>query len=182
MLDALPTAERMHQQQQACACGAVCPGRLHHYWECPVAQAVVTTLNNQLHMCGVQADVYRPHVWLARLPCTAVHAGVWLVVVLAALLGMDKGRKLLFAWAQRMAQHPPASQHQVSEQQQHHIMLASKLATATFWDMLYDFVGVSDSHPEWEGKVGLTHPFLCMVPATEQSPSKVCVRRLVLPG
>jgi hypothetical protein len=179
MLDALPTAERMHHHQQVCACGVVCPGRLHHYWECPVAQAVVTCLNNQLHMCDVQADVYRPHVWLARSPCTAVHAGVWLVVALAALLGMDKGRKLLFAWAQRMAQQPPASQHEILVQHQHHIMLASRMATATFWDMLHDFVGVNDCHPEWEGKVGITHPFLYMVPATEQSPSKVCVRRIM---
>lgn len=182
MLDALPTAERMHQHQQTCACGVVCPGRLHHYWECPVAQAVVTLLNDQLHMSGVQADVFRPHVWLARSPCTAVYAGVWLVVSLAALLSMDKGRKLLFAWAQRMTQQPPASQHQALEQQQRHVLLASKLARATFWDMLHDFVGVCDCHPEWESMVGLDHPFLYVVPATEQSPSKLCVRRLIQDG
>jgi hypothetical protein len=178
MLDALPTAERMHQPQEVCACGVVCPGRLHHYWECPVAQAVVTVMRDQLHLCGVQVDVYRPHVWLARSPCTLVHAGVWLVVALAALIGMDKGRKLLYLWSQRLIQQPPLSPQQVVEQHQHHVMLASKLAAATFWDMLGDFVGVSDCHPEWEGRVGLTHPFLCMEPATEQAPSKVRIRRL----
>jgi hypothetical protein len=178
MLDALPTAERMHLAQETCACGVVCPGKLHHYWECPVAQAVVAMLRDQLHLNGMQIEVCRPHVWLGKSPCTRVHAGVWLVVALAALLGMDKGRKLLYVWAQRMAQQPPLSQHQVLEQHQHHIVLASKLAVATFWDMLIDFVGVGDCHPEWEGKVGLAHPFLCMTPATEQAPSKVCVRRL----
>jgi hypothetical protein len=182
MLDALPTAERMHHTQEACACGVVCPGRLHHYWECPVAQAVVTVLRDQLHMCGVQVDVYRPHVWLARSPCTLVHAGVWLVVALAALLAMDKGRKLLYVWSQRLTQQPLLSPHHILEQHQHHIMLASKLASATFWDMLGDFVGVGDCHPEWEGRVGITHPFLYVVPATEQAPSKVCVRRLILQG
>jgi hypothetical protein len=107
-----------------------------------------------------------------------VHAGVWLVVALAALIGMDKGRKLLYLWSQRLIQQPPLSPQQVVEQHQHHVMLASKLAAATFWDMLGDFVGVSDCHPEWEGRVGLTHPFLCMEPATEQAPSKVRIRRL----
>jgi hypothetical protein len=178
MLDALPTAERMHQSQQACACGVVCPGRLHHYWECPVAQAVVAVLQDQLHLSGVQVALCRAHVWLARSPCTVVHAGVWLVVALAALLGMDKGRKLLYGWSQRMAQQPPLPQQQFLQQHQQHVLLASKLAVATFWDMLCDFVGVNDCRPEWEGRVGAAHPFLCMTPAAEQVPSKVCVRRL----
>lgn len=182
MLDALPTAERMHHSQEACACGVVCPGRLHHYWDCPVAQAVVLVLRDQLHLCGVQVDVCRPHVWLARSPCNLVHAGVWLVVALAALLAMDKGRKLLYLWSQRLAQQPFLSPQHVSQQHQHHIMLASKLATATFWDMLVDFVGMGDCRPEWEGRVGIAHPFLCVVPATEQIPSKVQVRRRNPPG
>jgi hypothetical protein len=179
MLDALPTAERMHHAQEQCACGADCPGRLHHYWECPVAQAVVKVLHDQLALNGVQVAVCRPHVWLARRPCSRLHAGVWLVAALAALLAMDKGRKLLFVWAQQLAQQPPLSQQHVMEQHQHHIVLASKLAVATFWDMLHDFVGMGDCRPEWEGKVGAGHPFLYVVPATEQARSKVCVHRLI---
>jgi hypothetical protein len=111
-----------------------------------------------------------------------VHAGVWLVVALSALLAMDKGRKLLFVWSQRMAQQPPLSPQHALGQHQHHVMLASKLATATFWDMLIDFVGVGDCRPEWEGRVGIAHPFLCVMPATGQAPSKVHVRRLNQPG
>ena len=43
-----PTAGRLHASEQRCGagCSAVSPGRMHHFWECPVAQAVVAVLTD----------------------------------------------------------------------------------------------------------------------------------------
>ena len=65
VLDGLPTSARMHMLGQTCACGILAPGRLHHYWECPVAQAVVHTIDTQLPQ---HHHVRRINVWLAKVP------------------------------------------------------------------------------------------------------------------
>jgi hypothetical protein len=41
-VDGKPTLARMHAVGGSCTCGLVAPGTLHHYWQCPVAQGVVT--------------------------------------------------------------------------------------------------------------------------------------------
>jgi hypothetical protein len=38
------------------------------------------------------------HLWVGRLPHEGLHKGVWRVVMLAALLGMDIARQLLAKW------------------------------------------------------------------------------------
>jgi hypothetical protein len=47
-LDGLPTAARMHLLGEPCACGALAPCRRHHFWDCAVAQAVLTELHRGL--------------------------------------------------------------------------------------------------------------------------------------
>ena len=107
VLNGLPTAERMHLQECRCVCGPAVvgqpPDRLHHYWECPVAQSVVHVLQQQL--VGWYAHALQPHhVLCMKCPCCAgapgdpspartLHKGVWRVVCLAAINAMDEGRR-----------------------------------------------------------------------------------------
>jgi hypothetical protein len=147
VLDGLPSAARMHMLGVSCDCGAVAPDRQHHFWGCPVAQAVTQVLQQQL---PPQCHMQRVNVWLCRPPSPIVHAGVWQVVCLAAVISMNKGRKLLY----KLSKSQPA----LSAQQR--IDIACKVAVATFWDMLVDFVGVGMCSPLWLAEVGLAHPFL----------------------
>ncbi len=105
VFNGLATAERMRQQDYECVCGPVVggqPGRRHHYWECPVAQAVVAAMQQQL--VGWMSGVLQPHHVLCMrcpgpvqgvggAPGPALHKGVWRVVCLAAINAMDSGRK-----------------------------------------------------------------------------------------
>jgi hypothetical protein len=150
-LDGLPSAARMHLTGAVCDCGQVAPGRKHHFWECPVAQAVVQVLQEQLPQPIL---VRRVNLWLCRPPTPQLHAGVWMVVCLAALSGINKGRKLLFKLSQVI---PPVSVQQ-------RIATACTVAVATLWDMLADFVGVGMCNPDWLHFVDHAHPFLHVVP------------------
>ena len=81
--DALPTAARLHKDQP-CDCGAPeqRPGRLHHFWTCPVARAVVSDIEAALAAAqpGAAAPpLARAAIWLALAPA-GVHPGVWTCV------------------------------------------------------------------------------------------------------
>ena len=84
--DALPTAARMHKDDDTCVCGAVRPGRAHHFCDCPVAAAVLAELRAAVP--GVRAS----HVWLMLTP-PGLHAGLWRVICVAAINAMDAGRR-----------------------------------------------------------------------------------------
>ncbi len=153
-LDGVPNAQRMAMVGQPCTCGVVGPGRRHHYWECPVAQAVVAAMQQQLpHPTQLQCV----HVWLARPPHPALHKGVWLVVALAALLAMDHGRQRLYAWALPPRPNQPAPRLPPAGRE---VVVASKAAVAYFWAMLADFAGMRLCPPDWLGAVPNDHPFL----------------------
>lgn len=110
VLNGLATAERLHKPEQRCLCAQPGPGRLHHFWECPVARAVADTVATQL----VGPFALRPagqvltarHLMLMRPPDTvsdtalqpAIHEGVWQVVCLAAVAAMDVGRRATAKW------------------------------------------------------------------------------------
>jgi hypothetical protein len=66
---------------------------------------------------------------------------------------MNKGRQLMYKLS--------TSQPALSNQQR--IDIACKVAVATFWDMLVDFVGVGMCNPLWLAEVGIAHPFLHVV-------------------
>ena len=157
-VDGLPTAARMHMLGEPCAvCQSMAPGRRHHYWECPVAMAVVTELRRGL--AGFGGEPLRcDHVWLARRPCDQLHQGLWLVVCQAALLGMDKGRRLMVAttMADRHQQH--RGLHSLPGPAQ--LQVVCRVAAATFWDMLADYVGLGMTPVTWLAEVHSQHPFL----------------------
>jgi hypothetical protein len=58
--DGLPTAARQHRPF-SCACDSFSPDRLHHFWDCPVAKAVVSILVDRLPRVSV---LPRSAVWL----------------------------------------------------------------------------------------------------------------------
>jgi hypothetical protein len=160
VLDGRPTAARMDMQADKCVCGVRVPGRLHHYWQCPVAQAVVHAL--QREMPQLQQQLLPVHVWVARAPAGWVHRGVWRVVALSAVLAMDKGRKLLYKWKQ---QQPHQQILQTPQQQQ---QVAAAVAVATLWDMLADWVGLGLYPATWALEVPAGHPFVAPVAGTLQ--------------
>ena len=87
-----------------CLCGEPAPGRLHHYWECPLAEGVVRAIEAHLpppglpHPPGVRTALQPHHVWCMEPPrCRPrMHSGVWRVVCLAALNSMDYGRRQVY--------------------------------------------------------------------------------------
>jgi hypothetical protein len=66
---------------------------------------------------------------------------------------MNKGRQLLYKLSQAQPALPA----------QQRLVMASKVAVATVWDMLHDFVGVGMCPPAWLLEVGPGHPFLHVV-------------------
>jgi hypothetical protein len=112
--DALPTAARLHRDQpRECGAGPR-PDRHHHFWACPVAQAVVAAVQAELAAAapppaGQPAPLVPANIWLARTP-PGLDAGVWGVVCLAAVEAMDRGRRSLAAAAlRRKREQQPSS-------------------------------------------------------------------------
>ena len=166
-LDGIPTAARMHMVGDSCACGVVAPDRGHHYWDCPVAKAVLQELRRNLGGSAIR----RLHVWLGRPPVPNLHKQLWVITSQAAMLAMDKGRRVLTAIKLGSDQAPQAA-HALPVDVQ--LLLAGKVAVATFWDMLQDFVGLKLCPLEWLQHVPSQHPFLAVFIAADGS------RRLVL--
>ena len=83
--DAYPTAERLGQQW-TCGCGAATPGRLHHFWECPVACNMVLEIQRHLPHSTPQLQIV--HIWLCQSPGEFA-LDAWLGVALAALPGWE---------------------------------------------------------------------------------------------
>jgi hypothetical protein len=153
-VDGVANAARMHMVGEPCACGgAVGPGRAHHYWDCSVAQSVLAEvtrgLQAQLPACP---PLQRVHVWLSRPPSPSLHKQLWLVVSQAALLGMDRGQRTLtgLRMAADVGQHLPEPLR---------VVIASRVAVATFWDMLADFAGLTSTTQRWLPHVPAHHPF-----------------------
>lgn len=175
-VDGLPTAARMHKAGEACAvCDHICPDRRHHYWECTVAQAVVQELTRVL--AGFGGEPLRcDHLWLARRPSPHLHWGVWVIVCQAALLGMDKGRRLMVAatLGQEQQQQPQRGLHLLPGPAR--MLVVNRVAVATFWDMLADFVGLSLAPVTWMAEVHSQHPFMGVQTAADGSRSLVLRR------
>jgi hypothetical protein len=152
-LDGIPTASRMHLVGESCACGFLAPDRDHHYWQCPVAEAVLQELRRNLGGVALR----RVHVWLARSPTSTLHRQLWLVVCQAALLAMDKGRRVLTAIRLGSDAAPAGAPTLPLDLQ---LVLARKVAVVSFWDLLQDFIGLRLCPQAWMQQVPAQHPFL----------------------
>jgi hypothetical protein len=172
--DGFPTAARMHKTDRPCACGVLMPDWQHHFWGCPIAQAVVQTMRAQLPQ-----DIFllQVHLWLGRVPMPGMHAGVWHVVMLAALRAMHKARKLLDKWQLEQQEGGVVPQHIATSPQR--VQVASRVAVATFWDLLHDFVALRLYTPAWLLQVTATHPFLAVRIGAQGEPELYVNKRLV---
>jgi hypothetical protein len=118
----------------ACACGLDVRGspRLHAFWDCSAAAAVLGVL------LPVLGTVSRAELWLLQCP-EEVQQPVWDVVALAALSSMEVGRRRLRGGV------APALVH-------------AQLA-GDFWGRLRSFVAMGRAPASWAG-VPPSHPFL----------------------
>jgi exonuclease III len=169
----LPTAARMGGRiDMPCACGEAVPDWMHHFWCCPVAQHVVCVVQAQLPQ-GTP-PLQTSNLLLGRVPYAGMHAGVWAVVVLAALNAMEKGRSLLTLWALQQMRGEVVPQHLHSVAQR--LQVAAQVARSTFWDMLQDFVSVRLCPPAWLLQLTSAHPLLA-VEAAADGDMRLCVHR-----
>ncbi|PRW33265.1 Transposon TX1 uncharacterized 149 kDa [Chlorella sorokiniana] len=144
----LPTAARL---QSSCKCGAAAPGdRLHHYWACPVAAAVLSSI-----AAAAGGSIPRHAIWLCRAPA-GVYAGVWDLVCLAAVAAMDHGRRTLYALSTGPPPEAPLS------------AIAGRSARARFWSNLADFIAFDCAPLSWRDHCPTGHPFIHTHPATSK--------------
>jgi len=146
-LDGLPTAARLHQPQ-GCGCGAAdpCPGRSHHFGDCPVAVRILEGITQCLPdgPCSNLLALLRG----AGVP-PGVHQGVWLIVSLAAHSAMDYGRRQLWYRVKELKQ--------VAGEDLAAVVAGE--AVQHFWE----FIGRASAAPlpsSWQTEVLATHPFL----------------------
>ena len=154
-LDALPTAERMHKRQR-CGCGAgeSSPGRLHHFAQCAVAEAVVAAITAGLpERQGANL--------LAELRAVSappgVHVGVWRIVALAACAAMDAGRRRLWHRVHADKARPGPA-------------LADEVSSFAV-DELWAFMSAASRAPlpmSWRKGAALPHPLLGWDAETER--------------
>ena len=145
-LDALPTAARM-RGPHACPCAAAHAeptGLAHHFWCCPVAQAVCAALHGALG-----APPTREAVWLMAPP-PGVHASVWRVVCVAALVAMQWG------W------HSLVGSRQAPLGVDFRVALACRVAATGFWDLLADYLERGQPPRGWV-RLPPGHPFYGVV-------------------
>jgi hypothetical protein len=166
VLNGLPTAARMDMVGEACQCGVMAPGCRHHFWECPAVAPLRGEVERHVG-CVVQCE----HVWVARHPRAGLHKGVWQVVALATLLAMDKARRLLCKWRldarrldQQLHQPHPGGVGQPPPPLDRQMSMVARVAVATFWDMLADFVAVNKGSSAWRHGLPLDHPLIAPSP------------------
>ena len=94
----LPVPARMPcAGSESCGCGVVVTpsGSLldhsHHLWVCPVARAVVASVEAQLP--AAQRPLSQRALWLGVVP-EGVHRGIWALVCLAVIEAMERNRAL----------------------------------------------------------------------------------------
>ena len=157
--DAFPTAARLHLDEP-CMCGGAPADRHHHYWSCPVAQAVTDSISAALAERQPQhapQPLTLGQLWLARPP-GGVHEGVWQVVCLAALRAMDGGRRRMYALRFGPANPPPHFASLVAS--------SARFAVRRFWSLLADFVGLGRVPRTWRARCPPGHPFIYFDPTS----------------
>ena len=156
----LPGNSHLHSSSpEPCGCGGYggggpqpCSPRAHHFWACPVAQAVVQQITTY-----VPGPINRAHVWLAEAP-PGVQQCVWDIISLAALSAMERARVGLRA-ASRQA---PAHDAEAGLAAPAPIEVAKSRAVLEFWQRLQGFAELGLPRRGWEG-VGSDHPILAVV-------------------
>ena len=144
-VDGVPMLGNSHMRGSApkpCACGGpVAPTpRLHHFWGCSIAQAVVAAVS-----AAAGVGVTRDALWLVLCPAGLCPV-VWDIVCLAALSAMERGRRAAVS-ASAAAGGAAAAQR------------AAAVAVADFWGRLASFAALRVAPASW-ADVPPDHPFV----------------------
>ena len=154
-VDGIPLLGNSHMRNAAparCGCGhfpiaaRTCPPRLHHFWHCRVAQAVVEQVEAR-----VGAPIRREQLWLGVCP-PGLEQCVWDVVVLAAVSAVETGRRFMAAGVRGASDAPPGG---LAER-------AARRAVTDFWGRLQGFAALKVPRRGWDA-VGARHPILRVV-------------------
>jgi hypothetical protein len=144
------TAERRRAGGETCSCGFLCPGRVHHFWDCPVAGAVLDEVRQGLPQ---GTSLQREHIWLGRVPGCQIDSGVWRVVAVAAIEAMAKGRSRLVRekLSSNAGDPPPGAEAAAA---------AGACAARIFWASLQDFVSMKQWPRVWVDRLARDASFL----------------------
>lgn len=168
-LDAFPTAARMDLDSPCVACGVRMPGCAHHFWTCPVAEAVRLEVEAQLAAWGWLAAGARlccSSLWLGCVPHEGLHRMVWDMVCLAAVHACERGRAV--AWAVRGL--PGQTLGGVCAS-------ASRAAVGAFWEALADFAATAYVPRSSRTHALVAQPFLAWHPVLVAGNGLRVVRR-----
>ena len=163
-MDGVPLLGNTHLQREhpeRCGCGGyggspgphTCSPRAHHFWECPVAKAVVEQITNH-----VPGPLTRAHLWLVEAP-PSVQQCVWDVVALAAITAMERARVGLRAAMGRTSSAASGGAGPDQQAPPAPIEVAKARAVLEFWQRLRGFAELGVPRKGWEG-VGPDHPIL----------------------
>jgi hypothetical protein len=176
-LNGFPGRHLLH----SCPCGGHHPSsfpssqralawRDHHYWLCPLAQAIVSSISKAL-LPPLNITLECHHFWLLSPPHTSIHEGVWSVIATAAIAAMDTARRYMIkCHLEDTERH--SSQHLITDffhlTHPTHVRIsplsrASRFAASRFWALVRDFAELNPSVPSsWvEEKTKLQgHPIL----------------------
>ena len=136
-----------------CACGVGNPGREHFFWSCPVAQAVVQTIRE---CCPGQPVLCKADIWLMQPPL-GVPQQIWLVVCMAAMTSMDRGRRKLLTIKLQQSSGRAAvldpeygarprrvfSRGAFVRSNAEKVHVASEASVLAFWSLLGDFAALN---------------------------------------
>lgn len=159
-----------------CPCGWAGPAALdpapamcwqrHHFWDCPVAQAVVAAVSSALP--AGTPPLTRPQVWLLQSPA-GVHADVWPAIAALALYAMERGRRYQWAHSKGQSEVDDAAQPLITDffprldgqpraQPEALSTAAGRRAVAWFWCAAQDVTFTGQVPQPWIS-IGSLHPF-----------------------
>jgi hypothetical protein len=157
-VNGLPFSSRFNTGKP-CVCSAAHaanPGRLHHFWHCEAAQAVIGELRRGLQ-CSNSA-LERRHVWLMEVPAevdqrynnSVAVRQLWRVVCLAALNAM---------WHYTCHVMNATQETRDAWQREGGHMAGGQIAVTKFREMLEEFVRVGSPPKAWQRVLPPNAPF-----------------------
>jgi len=137
----------------------------HHFWDCPVAQAVLAAVGSALP--AGSPPLTRPQVWLLQSPA-GVHTDVWPAIAALALFAMERGRRYQWAHSRGQREEDDAAQPLITDffprldglphaQPESLSVAAGRRAAAWFWCAAQD-VAFSGQVPRPWLSIGSQHP------------------------
>jgi hypothetical protein len=126
--------------------------RAHCFWECPVADAVVSEIRRAL---PPSTPISKSNLWLLHPPAVpGLHPEAWAVVAMMAIHAVSRGRGSMWSASLRSSPPPPPTDL---------VRAGTRAAQGWFWCLLQDYVNLQSLPPSW-ASLGPHHPFLHVIP------------------